>query len=177
MSEGACVCPQGEGPTLSQQRANDSERVCIGFRAFTDGFAFVALAGSQRQPTVVASERFSFPKGKSWPECLAWLRRQLGEIMQSVRAGAASIKGIEGNSRTKSSERIQIEGVITEFLFSELGIVCVTRVKSQLRRDIKGFDGSARYLSRVLQGADALSQLNTQNFQEATLAALSELPY
>ena len=76
----------------------------------------------------------------------------------------------------KSIPRIQVEGVILEYLFTENGINCNTRIKSQLKRDINDFTDPARYLQRVLREKDALEELNTPQFQEATLAAVAELP-
>ena len=75
----------------------------------------------------------------------------------------------------KSAPRLQIEAVIIEFLSTEKGLLCATRIKSQLKRDIEAFENPARYLERVLE-VDALQQLNYANFREACLAAIAELP-
>jgi len=89
---------------------------------------------------------------------------------------AACIKIIEHKVRKKSEKRLQIEAVIQEYLQSEKSIECTTRIKSQLRRDILGYTGPARYIERVLKQIEILSDLNTPQYQEAALAAVSELP-
>ena len=148
----------------------------IGFRSFTDGFAYVVLQGTQSEPEVLEKDRLCLPKDHSWPACLVWVRKQLSEILQKFDANAACIKVIEPRAQRKSSKRIQIEAVIQEYLYSVKSIDCTTRIKSQLKRDILGFTDPARYLERVLTQSEILSNLNTPQYQEATLAAVSELP-
>jgi len=148
----------------------------IGFRSFTDGFAYVVLQGTQSEPEVLEKDRLYLPEDHSWPACLAWVRKQLSEILQNFDVDAACIKAIEPRAMRKSVKRFQIEAVIQEYLHSAKSIDCTTRIKSQLRRDISGFTAPARYLERVLTQSDILSNLNTPQYQEATLAAVSELP-
>ena len=76
----------------------------------------------------------------------------------------------------KSKERLQIEAVLIEFLHTQNGLLCTTRIKSQLKRDIEAFEEPARYLDRVLEKDDHLQKMNRPNFQEACLAAIAELP-
>ncbi|MCK4606472.1 MAG: hypothetical protein KAU35_04155 [candidate division Zixibacteria bacterium] len=148
----------------------------IGFRSFTDGFAYVILGGTQLSPKVVAKERLSLPKGHTWNSCLSWVRKQVAEITQTHEIEGACIKLMENWPGKKSVERMQIEAVFREFLHNEKSLECNARIKSQLRRDIKGFTESARYLDRVLTGIEALAELNNDLFRDATLAAVSELP-
>jgi len=148
----------------------------IGFRSFPDGFAYVVLDGSQSAPQVVAKNRVCLPKGESWPGCLSWVRRQLGEILNTYAVNAACIKTIEPVAKRKSAERIQVEAIIQEYLNTAHTLRCSVRIKSQLKRDIKGFTDAARYLDRVLVNNQVLAELNTPAYQEATLAAVSELP-
>lgn len=148
----------------------------IGFRSFPDGFAYVVLDGTQSTPEVIAKDRLSLPIGYSWPACLSWMRKQVSEILQIHEVKGACIKVIEPMAMKKSDERLQIEAVIMEYLHSTKSLECITRIKSQLKRDIKDFTDAARYLERVLTRSDALSELNTPQYQEATLAAVSELP-
>jgi len=148
----------------------------IGFRTFPEGFAYVVLDGTQSAPAVVAKDRLSLPKNHSWPACLSWVRKQLGEILLTHDFEGACIKTIEPMAKKKSVERLQIEAVIKEYLHSAKALDCNTRIKSQLKRDIKDFTDAARYIERVLTETDTLSELNTPQYQEATLAAVSELP-
>lgn len=150
----------------------------IGFRTYPDGFSYVILDGTQQEPELVARNRLKFPKGASISESLSWLRRQIGEILETHRdIGGACIKTIEPVARKKSKERYQVEGVILELICTVLNINCSTKINTQLRRDIMDFNEPARYLERVLSGSDHLEELNHPNFQEAALAAISELPY
>ena len=148
----------------------------IGFRSFPNGFSYVVLDGIQEEPVVVEVDRFTCPKGAGWPECLSWVRRQAAELCDRFELTGACIKTIEPLARKKSKERIQIEAILTEFLYSEKDLLCTTRIKSQLKRDIKAFEEPARYLAHVLEHDENLKQLGHPNFQDACLAAIAELP-
>jgi hypothetical protein len=147
----------------------------IGFRCFPDGFSYVVLDGDQERPTVVSNLRVTFPKDLAWGAKLSWCRRQAIEVLDQSQISAAGLKSAEPVAKTKSLPRSEVEGVITETLSSHLGIECASRIKSQLKRDISGFDQPARYLERVLT-ATHLEHLNGPVFQDATLAAIAELP-
>ena len=147
----------------------------IGFRSFPNGFSYVVLDGIQAEPRVVSADRFTCPTGGQWPECLSWIRRQAAELCDQFELTGACIKTIEPVAMRKSAPRLQIEAVLIEFLNSEKGLLCTTRIKSQLKRDIEAFEEPARYLERVLE-EEALQQLNHANFREACLAAIAELP-
>jgi hypothetical protein len=148
----------------------------IGFRSFTDGFAYVILNGTQAAPSVVAKDRVVLPKNQTWAASLSWVRKQLREIIQANSPTGACIKTVEPMAKKKSIERLHIEAVIIEYLHSSKEVDCCRRIKSQLKRDIKGFNDAARYIERVLSNSESLQELNTPQFQEATLAAVSELP-
>ena len=148
----------------------------IGFRSFPNGLSYVVLDGVQEEPEVVGADRFTCPKGAEWSENLSWVRRQAAELCDQFEVAGACIKTIEPVAMTKSKERLQIEAVLIEYLQSEKGLHCNTRIKSQLKRDIKAFAEPARYLERVLQGDENLQRLSRPNFQEACLAAIAELP-
>ncbi|MCH7639656.1 MAG: hypothetical protein IH855_09370 [Bacteroidetes bacterium] len=151
-------------------------QVAIGIRAFTNGFSYVALSGTQSNPKIESYERYSFPSGNQDPQNLSWLRKQLAEVVERVAPTCACIKMIEPVSRKKSPGRIRVEAVVLEYLYTSLGIVCSERIKAQLRRDIQDFDDPARYLEKVLSDSDTLDTLNHASFQEATLTAIAELP-
>lgn len=148
----------------------------IGFRSFPNGFSYVVLNGVQEKPEVIDSDRYTFPKGITWPEGLSWVRRQVSELCDRYDVAGACIKTIEPVAKTKSKERLQIEAILLEYLYTTRGINCCTRIKSQLKRDIVDFDQPARYLERVLEGDQELQQLNDPNYQDACLAAIAELP-
>jgi len=149
----------------------------IGFRTYPDGFSYVILKGTQQEPEFVAKDRLKYPRGVSPAESLSWLRRQLCEIFQIHRGiNGACIRSIEPMAKKKSKERYQAEGVILESIHTNFNINCSTRINSQLKRDIVDFNGPARYLNKVLSGSDQLGELEHPSFQEAALAAISELP-
>ncbi len=148
----------------------------IGFRSFPDGFAYVILNGTQSSTEVVAKDRLSLPQNNSWPACLSWVRKQLSEILRNHNITSACIKTVEPMAKKKSVERFHIDAVILENIHSIKGIDCNTRIKSQLKRDIKDFTDPARYIERVLVEDSSLSELNNAQYQEAALAAVSELP-
>ena len=150
--------------------------IAIGFRSFKDGFAYVLLEGAQHGPSLIAHERLKFPKNCKWAASLSWLRKQVIEIMNEHKPNAASIKCVEPMAKKKSVERYHVDAVIAEATFSQLGVECTRRIKSQLKRDIRDFSASARYLERVLEGTTHLDELNSPNFREAALAAIAELP-
>ena len=148
----------------------------IGIRSYPDGFSYVILDGIQSEPQLIAKDRCKLPKTGNLPSHLAWVRRQLAEITDAHGLSGACIKATEPVARKKSAPRLQIEAVIIEYFATERAIDCQCRIKSQLKRDIAGFDEPARYLERVLSGSEELKELNQLNFQDACLAAVSELP-
>jgi len=148
----------------------------IGIRAFPDGFAYVILDGTQKEPTVVQKDRLSLPMNQTWPTSLSWVRKQIAEVLDPHKIESACIKITEPMARRKSAERCQIEAILQEYLHTIKSIDCTIRIKSQLKRDIKGFTDPARYIERVLTRSDVLAELNTLKYQEATLAAIAELP-
>ena len=147
----------------------------IGFRCFTDGFSFAVLEGSQQSPKCVAHQRLRFPKGLCRGAELAWLRKEIVELLERHDVSSANIKGVESVSQRKSPPRFEIEGVIKEAVYSSRGSDCISRVKSQLRRDISGFTRPARYLAEVLDSR-TLGDLNSNTYSDAALAALAGLP-
>jgi N-methylhydantoinase A/oxoprolinase/acetone carboxylase beta subunit len=147
----------------------------IGIRSFPDGFAYVILDGSQARPVCIAKDRLNLPVGVSWPEALAWVRRQVEEIMNAHQAVRACIKIIEHNAKRKSVQRSQIEAVILEYLFSSHHICCEARVKAQIKRAIPRFHEQARYLDRLVASHAHLRDLDTLTYQEATVAGISML--
>ena len=148
----------------------------IGLRSFPNGFAHVVLDGTQENPKVIGAERYTCPKGTEWPENLSWIRRQIAELCDKFELSGACIKTIEPMALKKSKERIQIEAVLMEYLHTEKNMTCTTRIKSQLKRDIRAFEEPARYLDRVLEKDEHLKEMGHPNFQEACLAAIAELP-
>jgi hypothetical protein len=155
--------------------AKEGEMV-IGFRSFPEGFSYVILDGSQSDPVIIDKGRFALPVGGSWAEKLAWVRRQVEEILNPRAILRACVKTIEPNARTKSAPRLQIEAIIIESIFTYKGLVCDRRVKAQIKRSIPGFEAPARYLDRVVGSHGNLAEVNCPAFQEATIAALSVLP-
>jgi hypothetical protein len=147
----------------------------IGFRCFTDSISFVVLEGLQSSPQAIASECRSFPKGLKDFEYLSWVRKEVIEILNKYGAiESASVKIAERNTRKPHLGRAEVEGVLKEVLFTQANIKCVSRIKSQLKRDI-GFEDSAKYVARVLPQI-GLADLDKPNFQEATLACIAALP-
>lgn len=148
----------------------------IGFRSFPDGFSYVILDGSQSSPICICKERLTLPVCGSWAEKLAWVRRQVEEIFNPQRISYACIKTIEPSALRKSIERLQIEAIIIEYIFTDRHLICERRVKTQIKRSIPGFEAPARYLNRLVASHSSLAELNVPAYQEATIAALSVLP-
>ena len=117
-----------------------------------------------------------YTRNQTWPASLSWVRKQIAEVFEPHEIESACIKITEPMARRKSAERYQIEAILQEYLHTMKSIDCTIRIKSQLRRDIKGFTDPARYIERVLIRSDVLAELNTLEYQEATLAAIAELP-
>lgn len=102
----------------------------IGFRSFTDGFAYVVLQGTQSIPEILAKDRLCLPENRCWSESLAWVRKQLAEVLQQYDVDAACIKTIEPMAFKKSAQRLQIEAILQEYLQSAKSIDCSIRIKS-----------------------------------------------
>jgi hypothetical protein len=148
----------------------------VGLRSFPDGFAYVILDGTQTSPSVIAKGRLSVPKNDTWPACLSWVRKQIGEILEPYGVKSACIRTTEPMAKKKSAGRFQIEAILQEYLHCERSIDCATRIGSQLKRDIRDFTDAARYLERVLTRSHILAELNTPRYKDAALAAVAELP-
>ncbi len=148
----------------------------IGFRADPDGFVYVLLDGSQARPTLVSHDRLELPAKCSWPGALSWVRKQVDEIVEAHAPSHACIKTIEPIARRKSTERIQIEAIIQEYLYTRRRIECLRANKSQLKRAIPSFTEPARYLERIVEMHGNMAPLNTPFLHEAAAAALSLLP-
>jgi hypothetical protein len=148
----------------------------IGFRSQTDGFAYVILDGTQSSPNCVYRDNRHLPVGVAWIEALAWVRRQADEIFNSYQIAGACIKTIEHNAIKKSIERIQIEAILMEYMFSVRHLTCEVRVKAQIKRAVPTFREPARYLDRLVASHNNLRELNTPAYQDATIAAISVLP-
>jgi hypothetical protein len=148
----------------------------IGFRADPDGFVYVLLDGSQEHPTLVSHDRLELPAKCSWPGALSWVRKQVDEIVEAHAPDHACIKTIEPIAKTKSTQRIQIEAVIQEYLYTRRKIKCSCANKSQIKRAIPSFTEPARYLERLVEMHESMAPLNTPLLHEAAAAALSLLP-
>jgi hypothetical protein len=148
----------------------------IGFRAYSDGFSYVILEGSQSSIKVIENDRVKIPKNSDWPAGLSWVRKQLAEIFQNHEIVSSCIKTIEPSARTKSKERYQIEAIFHEYCYTSNSLLCITRINSQLKRDIKDLNQPARYLKRIFNDNEQLAELDKPQYHEVALAAISELP-
>lgn len=147
----------------------------IGIRCFPEGFSFVVLKGTQENPEVVSFDRYNFPKDMEWGAKLNWLKTQIEEILRQHNINEVAMKRIEPSAQKKPLNRLEVEGVVKETVFSLLGCECKAKLNSQIKRDINGFTQRARYLERVLESR-GLNELNNPNYKDATLVAISELP-
>lgn len=147
----------------------------IGLRCFPNKFCYVVLEGTQQKPVLFDKKKLPFPKNGTRGSHLRWLRKQIFEICETYSVEGVCIKRAEPAARTKSLERSEVEGVIKEAIKSKTNIECVPRIKSQLRRDIKGFNRAARYLPTLLDRIN-LGNLKNSDFEDAALAAIAELP-
>ena len=147
----------------------------MGLRCFNEGFSCVVLQGNQQSPQLIMNDKYTFPVNLSWGGKLAWLRKQVFELLEQHEITAVGMKSIEPIVRQKPSKRLEVEGVIKEAVHVSLGCDCTPRIKSQLKRDIADFTQTARYLGSVLTSR-GLSLLNNDSFRDAALAAIAELP-
>lgn len=148
----------------------------LGFRCWKDSFSFVVLEGTQDHPSLRAKEVRHGPKNVSRAEFLSWVRRNVQEILTAQQPDAVSFRAQEPVSPRKILQRAEVEGVLQEAVYSQSpGTTAVSRVKSQIRRDISTFDRPARYLRSALSDAD-LAEVRTANFEDAALVAVCGLP-
>lgn len=148
----------------------------IGFRCWKDRFAFVVLEGTQEAPTLVAKELRRSPQNVSRPEFLAWVRRNVYEILTAHLPDAVSFRAHEPVSRMKDLHRAEVEGVLQEAAYGHSpSHLTLSRVKIQIKKDIVTFDRPARYLGYALVDAN-LADLKSVNFEDAALVAVCGLP-
>jgi len=145
----------------------------IGFRFWGDHFAFVVLTGTLAAPKLVAKDMCKCPKGETRPECLAWVRREIAEILDKHVVAVGLYKALEGIARV-DPERAQLEGVAIERAWSGNGLAIEPKRKAQIKK-ITGFSDQARYIHRILDQV-GLGDLDTAAYQDAAVAALSGLP-
>ena len=149
--------------------------IAVGFRCFPEGFSYVVLEGSQASPRRLCHKALKLPKNQPRGQALAWTRKQVLEILNEWDPDRAAIKRAETAARSKSLTRSEVEGVVKEVVWSRVGFDCTPRLKSQIKRDIRGFSGPAKYLETVLSSGD-LRALNKPAFLDAALVAIAELP-
>jgi len=148
----------------------------IGFRCNASGFAYVVLSGTVSAPTLLASDATAAPKGASRPATLQWVRKEVQEILDTWHPEVGYYRATEGNARSPSQERAQVEGVLIEAAASHdpEHLLLDSRVRSQIRRDTK-FSGKPKELEDLLE-VDGLAGLSRAKCGEACLAALCGLP-
>jgi len=147
----------------------------IGFRCFPDAFSYVVMDGTQKFPKTVAKERLDFPADASRGQKLVWLRKQVFELLEKHKVGTAAMKTTEPNAKQKSIPRAEAEGVVREAVYAKIREECISRIKVQLAKHIRGFSEKPRYLHKIL-AARRLEELNTAKYEEAALVAISILP-
>lgn len=147
----------------------------MGFRCFSDGYSYVVLDGTCQSPVIVANDHRTGPANADRPETLQWFRLDVHEILDSHVPTGVLFKTIEPSSRNKNLKRAQLEGILMEAVLShDLALTAYGRTKVQIKSRV-GFEKSARYINDALKTL-GLSTVDTSNFREAALAALSGLP-
>lgn len=145
----------------------------IAFRCWGGKFTYVILRGDQNDPEIVDSKHLKIPPGFSRPEELEWFRKEVHEVLTKFSITSGLFKAIEPISRTKDMSRGEMEGVLQlSALMHPKKILLIRRIKSQLNKHTAS--RKAKYLDELLDN-EALSSLNTANFREASICALSGL--
>lgn len=146
----------------------------IGFRCWKDKFSFVILNGEQEAPNLISHNHLKLPELGSRAEQLSWLRKEIIEIIDTNEIDTAIFKASEPISRKKDPKRGEVEGILQEAIFShEKNINIESRIKSQL--NAKTNARKAKYLGELLV-LDAFKGLAKLKYEDACIAALSELP-
>ena len=146
----------------------------IGFRSWKDTFAFVVVKGTIQTPQIVEKKVVKAPGRFTRAMQLAWLRKEIHELLNRHKPDRALIKIQEKNARLKVLERAEFEGVIQEACIShKLKLEPETRLKQQIKA-ATGYSGQAKYIDRFLKGLVPVS-LQKKDYQEACLVALCGL--
>lgn len=149
--------------------------VSVGFKCAGGEFFFVVLKGTQQNPSLVEKGHRKVPKLATRSACLGWFRQNFKEVLQAHKLTSVSFRGIEPVSKNKSLDRSEAEGVLQEVAHSEFGIECKKRIKKQIASCLADFDGSAKYVQRVLPEI-GLEELTKAGYDEAALVSLCGLP-
>lgn len=149
----------------------------LGIRCSNKDFAYAVLDGTKSNPSLVAHDIISFPKGYSTPFKLKWLLQELEDMVRRYSIGSIAMKGTEGlAARGKPFvERVECESIV--FLAgATTGIKRVRRkIKSSIAKDL-GFKGKGRYLNSKLDTSliTSFESLNAKE-QEAVIVGWSDL--
>ena len=143
----------------------------IGFRCWKDTIAFVVLEGTASSVQLCANEKRSFPASATSAAQLAWVRREVHEILDAQLPGVGFLKVAESIARKKDLRRSEVEGVLKEAAISHAVNLEVAPVMKRQIKAATHFGQSAQYLGNALQDM-GLSELRTTAYEEAALAAL-----
>ena len=118
----------------------------------------------------------SAPMDLDRPDMLAWLRRDVHEILDShPEVSVGFFKAAERPTRSPVAERHEFEGVLQEAALAHgRRLRLERRIKTQVKSDT-GFGRAARYITELCEH-EALEGLSRANFGDALLAALCGLP-
>ena len=146
----------------------------IGFRSWKESFAYVVVMGTLQSPTVLKHKVVKAPGKSSRPQQLAWLRKEIHELINRHKPDRALLKIQEKNTKQKILERAEFDGVIQEACYSHSGKLEVeSRLKQQIKSDT-GYPGSAKYVDRFLKNL-VPKVVTKADLKEACLAALCGL--
>lgn len=141
----------------------------MGIRCTTSSLAVAVVEGTRQVPALVSEQEIRFPKKVSGPALLAWIRKEVQDLIRTHAPEAVILKGPETFPRAPSRERLEIEAIVQEAAFSA-GVADVTVLnKAQLKKALNT-DEPARYVSRF---ASAL--VEGEERREAVTAAATAL--
>lgn len=146
----------------------------LGIRCWNDKFSYVILTGTQEEPEEVESNQLNLPNNRSRPQQLAWLRKEIHELLDKHEISIGCFKATEPISRSKDPKRGELEGVVQEAGIShDSQIIIEPRIKSQLNSKTNA--RKTKYLGELLE-IEGLNHLNKTKFEDAIISALSGLP-
>jgi hypothetical protein len=148
--------------------------VVMGVRCWADRFAYVILAGTAEDATLIASDHVFLPVNQKRPAQLSEFRKDMYDIISQYAVQSVCFRSQEPIARKKSLPRSELEGVLQEMCSSHSpSVIVVGRTVKQLKSILK-YGGRA---TNIFELADAprFSDLGKTNFSEAIVTALAAL--
>lgn len=162
-------------PRDSHTMEEGVQMAVMGFRCEPRGIRWVLMDGQRGAPRLLDKGRIRIPQNKERPAELSWLLRELRELLARTNPAAVAYKRPE---RSRGGPNVQtVEGqAMVQVAAHDAGAEEVEGVLKVSLRSRLGYEGDARYITRMVDSWPLEGIGRSEQEREAALAACSVLP-